>query len=405
MKTNIWKNRFRGIVAFIGFIIITVCIIIYLPCEIYNFKPVQKFSGNHLYNPYRNFSGEWQKTNFHAHSIAWDGFTNGKQSPQVIINSYKQKGYDYACVSNYESLVKEDEQPNSINVYEHGYNISKTHHLVIMPQKVCYEDFPLFQFASSKQFIINKLNVDAKVVALPHPDIRNGYTDKDLKKLTGYNLMEVLNHSCTSQCKWDVALSAGKPVWIIGDDDTHNAFNIKQTFTNWTMINCNEHNKDSVVTNLANGNAYAVKGKNAFNDNSLLNVKVDSLNVLVQLQNNADSIKLIGQNGVLRKTFFNTNKVAYTFTNSDTYIRTVVYNKASTMYLNPVIRYNGKLKPQNISTANINLFKTFLYRGSLLLCWVILVRYLYNASIERIVELIRRKLQQKQKSPSFLPEQ
>ena len=405
MKINTGKNRLKRVAAFIGFIIITICIVIYLPCEIYNFQPAQEFSGNQLYNPYRNFSGEWQKTNFHAHAIAWNGITNGKQSPQVIINSYRQKGYNYACVSNYENLVKEDKQSNSINVYEHGYNISKTHHLVIMPQKVCYEDFPLFQFASSKQFIINKLSVDAKVVALPHPDIRNGYTDKDLKKLTGYNLIEVLNHSCTSQCKWDVALSAGKPVWIIGDDDTHNTFNTKQTFTNWTMINCNQHNKDSVVTNLANGNAYAVKGKNAFNDNSLLNVEVDSLNVVVRLQNSADSIKLIGQNGVLKKTFFNTNKVAYAFTNSDAYIRTVVYNQASTMYLNPVIRYDGKSKPQNISTANINLFKTFLYRGSLLMCWVILFRYLYNASIERIVELIRRKLQQKQKSPSFLPEQ
>ena len=73
------------------------------------FNRHRKFSGEHLYNPYRNFSAGWQKTNFHAHSVAWNGFTNGKQPPQAIINLYKQKGYSYACVSNYESLAKEDE--------------------------------------------------------------------------------------------------------------------------------------------------------------------------------------------------------------------------------------------------------------------------------------------------------
>ena len=163
---------------------------------------------------------------------------------------------------------KKMKQLNSINVYEHGYNISKTHHLVIMPQKIYYGDFPLFQFASSKQFIINKLNASAQIVALPHPKIRNGYTDDDLKKLSGYDLMEVLNHSVNSQQKWDVALSAGKPVWIIGDDDTHDVLDTSQTFKNWTMIN-SSHNKDSVTNNLKNGNAYAVKGKNAFNDNNV----------------------------------------------------------------------------------------------------------------------------------------
>ena len=353
MNIKTWKNRLRRIAAFIGFIIITACVIIYLPCEIYNFQPAQKFAGSQLYNPYRNLSGGWQKTNFHAHAIAWGGFTNGKQPPQVIIDSYLQKGYNYACISNYENIAREDEQLNSINVYEHGYNISKTHHLVIMPQKVCYEDFPLFQFASSKQFIIDKLSVDAKAVALPHPDVRNGYTDEDLKKLSGYNLMEVLNHSCTSAGKWDIALSAGKPVWIIGNDDTHNVADHKQTFTNWTMINCAYHNKDSIIDNLVNGNAYAVKGKNASNDNSLLSVEVNGLTISIQLQNKADSIKLIGQNGVLKKTFFNTDKAGYAFNDSDTYVRGIVYNNTSTMYLNPVIRYDGKAKPQNILTARV----------------------------------------------------
>lgn len=402
MKINTW-NRLKRIVAFIGFIIITACIIIYLPCEIYNFQTPQKFSGKQLYNPYRNFPADWQKTNLHTHSLAWNGLTNGRQTPQAIINLYKQKGYNYESISNYESLTKENNQPNSINVYEHGYNISKTHHLAIMPQKVYYGDFPLFQFASSKQFVINKLDASARIVALPHPKIKNGYTDDDLKKLSGYDLIEVLNHSVNSEKKWDVALSAGKPVWVIGDDDVHDMLDTDQTFKNWTMIN-SFHNKDSLTNNLKNGNAYAVRGENAFNDNRLLNVRADGMNIFLQLQNNADSIKFIGQNGVLKKTLFNTDKAGYTLNDSDTYIRTIVYNKASTMYLNPVIRYDGKTKPQNILTASINPLDTDLYRYSLLLCWLILFRYFNRTSVEHVWELLRKKLPQKRKSPAFLTE-
>jgi hypothetical protein len=257
-----------------------------------------------------------------------------------------------------------------------------------MPAKVCYEDFPLFQFSSSKQFVINKLATESKAVALPHPNIRNGYSDEDLKKLTGYNLMEVLNHAALSEDKWDIALSAGKPVWIIGDDDTHNCSDTTQTFTNWTMINCQGNNKDSIIENLANGNAYAVNGKNALNDNKLLNVTVEGWNVSIQLESSADSIKLIGQNGSVRKTCFNTSHALYTFSAGDTYLRAVVYNRASRMYLNPVIRYNGSMKPKNIFTAKINHLETAVYRLSWLLGWVLLTCYIYGKNIKRLADQV-----------------
>lgn len=393
----------QGLCLFV-FIIISVCIIIYLPCKIYNFPPPQKFSGNFLYNPYNDSLGSWQQSNFHAHSVAWNGTTSGKDKASDIINLYRKRGYNYACVSNYEDLAPEDKQPNAINVYEHGYNISKTHELVIMPQRVCYNDFPFFQFASSKQFIINKLDENAKAIALAHPDIRNGYSDDDLKKLTGYNLMEVLNHSVNSSNKWDVVLSAGKPVWIIGDDDTHDINDTNQTFTNWTMINCNYSNKDSLIRNLMNGNAYAVTGKNGKNDNKLVSFTTSGLNVHIQIQNKADSIKLIGQNGIVKKTFFYTDKLFYNFKTEDTYIRTVIYNKATTMFLNPVLRYDGLAKPVNISTATTNFFETFLYKSCLLVFWFLIAIRLNIVTASTILKLLKNKWHQKDVMPQLSAE-
>jgi hypothetical protein len=401
MKIGLSKKRLKKILGGLIFFVVTFLIIDYFPCDIYDFQSPKEFSGSFIYNPYKEPFSDWKKINFHAHSIAWNGVTNGNQQAQTIIDQYKQKGYNYSCVSNYESIAKEDEEFNSIDVYEHGCNISKTHHLVIMPDKVCYQDFPLFQFASTKQFIIKELDASAKVVALPHPLIRDGYTDNDIKKLTGYDLIEVLNHSVNSSCKWDVALSAGKPVWIIGDDDTHDMRDTNQTFTNWTMINCRPYDKDSVVDNLKDGNAYAVNGRNAVNDNALMNVSVDSLSFLVQLQNKADSIKFIGQNGVVKAIAYNTNNAGYTFLKNDTYIRTVVYNRSTTMYLNPLIRYNGKQKPKNILTASVDFNDTILYRGFLITCWLSLFTLLNPNTVRQIARAFRRRKQKSLRYPDF----
>jgi hypothetical protein len=401
MRINFKKNYFTKIISFIVFAIFTFCILLYLPCDIYNFPSFKKFSGEFLYNPYKGSCAAWQKTNFHAHAIAWDGITNGDQPAQTILDLYKQKGYAYSCISNYENVANEDDELQSINVYEHGYNIGKVHQLVIMPQKVCYTDFPFFQSANTKQFIINKLSASAKAVALPHPMVKNGYSNNDLKKLSGYNLIEVLNHAGNATCKWDIALSAGKPVWIVGDDDTHDAFDMSQTFNNWTMIDCNHQNKDLLVENLINGNAYAVNGKNAVNDNRLINLKVNGIHVSIQLQNNADSIQLVGQNGIKRKTFFNTSKADYTFLNNDTYIRAVVYNKATTMFLNPVIRFDGNTKPQNIFTATIYPAGTILYRSFLIVCWMFLYIYFNRRSAAQLLSLLKKIPSLNRKAPKL----
>ncbi len=382
MQIN-WKTcYFTRSAKFILFAIFTACSIIYFSCDIYDFRSPEKFSGDFLFNPYKDVSPDWQKANFHAHSVAWNGVTNGKQDVADIIKLYQQKQYAYACVSNYESIAKEDARPNAVNVYEHGYNIFKTHQLVIMPQQVCYSDFPLFEFASSKQFIINKLNTEAKAVALPHPVVRNGYSDDDLKKISGYNLIEVLNHSCNSAHKWDVALSAGKPVWIVGDDDTHDVLDKSQTFTNWTMIDCHQHDKDSLINNLINGNAYAVNGNNSFNDNELLYESINDMDITIAFERAADSIKLIGQNGLEKRIVFDTDKINYRFTAEDSYIRAVVYSKSSVIYLNPTIRYSGVVMPQNKSTAVINTHETLLYRSVLIAAWLaVFILYFFPNTI------------------------
>lgn len=371
MRSFIKAKILKRIIQYLAFTVITLLVFTYLPCKIYSFQPPKKFTGNYLFNPYKNDSCFcWQQSNFHAHSVAWKGVTNGKEKAAEIIERYKSKGYAYASVSNYEKVSAIDKEPWSVNVYEHGCNLSKVHQLVLMPRRICYKDFPLFQFTSAKQTTINRLDKCSKAIVLAHPRLRHGYKDNDLKKLTGYNLMEVLNHSVNSSKKWDVALSAGKPVWIIGDDDSHDVDDPHQTFVDWTMIDCAPHNKDSLMQHLINGDAYGVSGKDAVNTNKLVSMITIGVSVKLTFQNTADSIKFIGQNGAVEDRCYDADTAIYTFKKEDTYIRAVIYTGTSAIYLNPVIRYNGVNKPVNFLTANVNFLSTFLYKIFLIGAWL-----------------------------------
>src|SRR5258706_1935046 len=299
------KRRIVYIIRTIAILIaggtFTVLACLYFQCEIYDFSKPEPFSGDQLYNPYENITGNWVKANFHAHSIAWGGLTNGAVPDNVLIITYAGLGYDIACISNYQSVDQLDYSPTSIPVYEHGFNIFKTHQLCFSPQHISFFDLPLFQNTSIKQSVINSLDSKSNCIALAHPEINNGYTDNDLQLLSGYQIMEVLNHSANSSSKWDITLSNGKAVWILGDDDSHNATDPSQTGVDWTMI-AGKSKADTKETFEAvkKGNAYAVSGKGAKNDNELSYVKTDGSEMFLKLKYPAAEIELIGQGGALK---------------------------------------------------------------------------------------------------------
>ncbi len=375
-----------GILCLTLIIILTASL--YLQASIYSFKKPASFSGDSLYNPYENISGNWIKANFHAHSIAWGHLTNGHQTPSEIENVYSKMGYQVACVSNYEDVVhSKNANIKSLPVYEHGYNIFKTHQLVFKPQKVSFFDLPFLQTTSMKQSVLKVLSDESACIALAHPLLKNGYTDQELKKLTGYNLLEVLNHSAESAKKWDVVLSSGKPVWCVGNDDMHDAKNKSEVGVCWTMVNSSGNG--DVIDQLKNGNAYGACGKNGVVENALRDLTVSGDTMRLLLAKNAEQIKLIGQNGVMKKVITNADSAKYVFKTNDTYIRAEIINKDGRLYLNPVIRYNGKQTPSNISTASVNIIGTFFYRMSIILLCSGFLFLLYIKAAIRLLDKIK----------------
>lgn len=105
-----------------------------------------------------------------------------------------------------------------------------------------------------------------------------------------------------------------------------------------------------------------VEGKGGVNDNHLQFLKVNGQTLFLKLEKPAKEIAFIGQNGKTNALFTNTDHASYAFLPTDTYIRTLITNEQTKMYLNPVIRYDGKTKPENTMTAVYNPIKTWLMR-------------------------------------------
>lgn len=350
-------------------ILVGMLVLFYLMAPVYQFSNPVAFHGSKLYNPYQNMKPDhWRQYNFQVQSKAWGGLTSGRENSNELIDSiYKTLGFDHVATSDYQKINNYGSQkPSFIPTYEHGYNIFKTHQVCIGARRVLWIDLILFQTTSMKQWIIDQLDKDCDIVVLAHPKLRNGYTLKDLKKLTHYRFMEVLNNIRISVKHWDTALSSGQLVWIIGDDDAHDVTNMNEVGRKFTMINSPTLNRDDIIASLKTGNAYGVdflpkmdvpmaeRVERIKHVPVIQSVKLVGDTLTVVADHQATTINFIGQEGIIRYTALDTTAASYVIRPEDTYIRTEFkFPDGSSIYLNPVVRYDGE-KPVSLLTAEVN---------------------------------------------------
>lgn len=338
---------------------------------IYRFPAPSVFAGAHFLNPYADLRGTWQRANLHAHGRAWSGLTNGQQPDEEVVRHYRSLGYSVAGVSDYERIAAFHGVP-TIPVYEHGYNIGKHHQLAIGAHTVEWFDFLLWQSISQEQYIVDRVARTADLVAIAHPSFKYVYSLEDMRRLTGYELLEVVNGTLVADRAWDAALSTGHAVWAIGDDDTHDVNDPKRTAVAWSMIDAPTPSTSDVVSALRAGRTYAVAraAKEVTSlvnmmDTTVTNVRIAEGRLLVTCAGEPATFLFVGQNGNVRKTVKGVASADYAFDPNDTYIRTVISSPKTTMYLNPVLRYDGVHMPRPASMVDTG--STWLLRGSCLM--------------------------------------
>lgn len=338
---------------------------------IYRFPDANAFSGPEVWNPYARLHGGWHRANLHAHGRAWIGLTNGVQPSSEVEHRYHEMGYSVAGVSNYQSIER---RAGDVPLYEHGFNVGKRHQLGIGAHDVDWFDFPLWQSLHHQQYVIDRVARKAELVGLNHPNSRDAYGQQALRLLTGYQLIEVVNGPFTAEDLWDEALSAGHPVWGMANDDAHDLEDPERRAVGWNMINADSASPGDILSALRSGRSYFVLRTGAVDAahiTRLESVEVEHDTLRVRISGAPSDIAFVGQGGVVRKRVKDALSAEYTLAGGDTYVRTVVTSPQTVLYLNPVIRWDGRhLTPP---AATVDLAWTWTFRGSLLVGCLVLV--------------------------------
>lgn len=334
---------------------------LYFFSGVYDFFPSQPFTGKVWYNPFDGWDTlKHLKANFHIHSRSWGGLTNGKYSVEDIKRVYDSLGYDVWGISDYQRI-----NPHSpIKVYEHGYNVGKAHQLVFESSGVSWRDFPLWQSIHDRQHILSILRPMSPLVVLAHPAYMNSYPAWQLTKLSGYDAMEVLNRYGDSIDHWDSALSAGRYVPILSNDNTHNPYNPFQTAMRWTEIGTSEITSQAILQAIYRGATVGYREDYNTQAQTPLHLEKwifcgDTMEIYFTVQ--ADSLRLIGQGGKIVHRATQTRKLTYLPTSEDTYLRAEAYLGKTELFTSPCVRSDKGLRP-TLPPAPQNKGLTWLYR-------------------------------------------
>lgn len=367
---------FKILGLFIG-ILLFIFTVKYITCPVYDFYPGEKFTGTQFYNPYKNMDAEnWRRGNFQIQSAAWAGITSGRGNTNEDIQKvYKSLGYDIIGTSDYQKINRYGiGQPGYIPVYEHGYGILKTHQVLLGARKVLWKDYPLFQTIHNKQHIIHSLRKDNSLIYLAHPMLKHAYSIDNMKILSGYDGIEVLNNSFVSMEHWDAALSEGNYVTLLGNDDAHDISNPDEIGFHCTFINSPTLEEKDIIQAFKSGNTYGARIWRPHGESIEEKIKRTSIlptlirhelvgdTLFVQCDSVVRFIRFIGQGGVVLKTDVWTDVSYYKFKEDDSYIRAeILFWHESSLHMNPVCRYNG-IKPASIPMPTINHWKTWAQR-------------------------------------------
>jgi hypothetical protein len=321
----------------------------YALSPVYRFPPPRPFAGGALWNPYAHPTGSWQRANLHAHGHAWSGLTNGTHTDDEVVQAYRQRGYSVAGVSDYQWIAALHGVP-TFPLYEHGFNISKEHQLAVGAERVEWLDFPLWTGINQKQFVLNRVAGTTALVSINHPG--TGYSDSDLRRLTGYQLIEVINGPFGFEDLWDAALSSGHPVWALANDDIHDLTNLRRLAVAWNMIDAPSASVPDIIAALRAGRAYAVSLVGEKPDAALASVSLHGSTLTVSSSGVPATFVFVGQEGAVRQTSDQVMQASYDIEPDDTYIRTVIRTPNMVMYLNPILRYDGVAVPVPVATVN-----------------------------------------------------
>jgi len=365
------------------FLVLIALVAIMSVSPIYKFEEPKPFCGPDIFNPYAGYvdSIGWKKSVFHVHTKV-DGLLNEcDYSPAYADSCYRSIGYDIVTFSNHNELTTHPyDTALQVNVYEHGYNLYKYHKLVFGASRVMRFDNLVPFLASQKQFQLDLLRRDADFIQMNHPLRTGGTTPGLMRKLSGYEMVELDSGVSSDQVFWDQALSAGHYSFGMTGDDLHHPERNDCFGVRYGMLNC-PSGRYADIKNTLLGGAYYCVSTSAFDIPRIESIGMKSDTLFVELDRPV-FIRVYGQDHqVLNETDGNQTSLSYVFGEDDTFARFQIYcPEGAFIYTNPFARYDASVSstPYRIAPHGVNVLLTVLYNLALLALAFFCIRLLFK---------------------------
>lgn len=368
---------------------------------IYNFPEPRPFSGPDIYNPYADIDSAhmWHRANFHTHTRVEGPLNECEYWPDEVAAEYAKYGYDIVTFSNHNEITPCPTLSGEVvSLYEHGYNLFKSHNLVFGADEVCRYDMLLPLGVSQRQFMLDLLRRDADMVQINHPLRTTATSDEHMRLLEGYTLVELDSGRSTENEYWDVALSAGHYVLGVANDDLHFPDRSRCIAVRSNFLATPTLSYSDILSTLRRGSFYAMRTpdygdgdwqekvcrNNAVAEITAIGLRGDE--VYIELSSSADSIKFTGQNHRVLHMSLSSDRGSMRLAESEPYVRITAYlPDGEVIYTNPFARYDSATQesPRRECGHTVNWLYTLLFNLALVVTAVGIVM-LYVKLIRRI---------------------
>lgn len=211
--------------------------------------------------------GVWLKGNLHAHTTESDGALE----PAHRAAQYRERGYDFLCLSDHHRLTRVDRVPapagmtliQGAELHPDNPFGGRQYHLLAynMTGDLDAERMP-------PQHVIDAVRAQGGSVWLAHPHWIGINVRRDVLPLTGLAGVEVFNTICQrmgrgeSSVIWDDWLDhADRLLPAIANDDCHSRpQDGDDLFQGWTMVRSADRTPQAIIAALEQGASYCTMG-------------------------------------------------------------------------------------------------------------------------------------------------
>ena len=284
----------------------------------------------------------WYKGNIHTHTTMSDG----DATPEVAVRWYGDHGYDFLVLSdhNHLTLVEHAESDSRAPLMIPGEEVSASLqrpgsrypvpiHIIAIGIDRVVEPIIAGDIVSTLQANIDAIAEAGGVSSIAHPNYRWAFDHREITAVAGAACMEIFTPESnvdggpgrySMEQIWDNVLTAGRPIWGVAVDDTHDYFDFGTGKFNpgkgWIVVRAAELTRDAIVGGIERGDFYASTGI------ELEELEIDEEGMSLRVNPYQDWEYVITFTGRGGTTFSQTAgaEAAYRFRGNEGYIRATV---------------------------------------------------------------------------------